>query len=310
MGLSTPIGVSLTNDETIGGSKNFVNSITVGSLGPNSFSQFGAQQSAHGPDPGDGMYVGANTTVTAQNILRGIASVIQFDGTASSNVRLVGATLLAATSTISTADLTGVTGNTPAGLTGTIGRVYHRGTGTVARAFGSLGNIQSFSTGQITDSADFFAQNPTVSGTTWGTHSGLWVEGGTVSGTLTTRYGVRIDTLNGGSTKYGLWIQSDQSYLGGDVTTSGNLITDTIGKTLQVKSGTNAKSGTFTLVSGTKTVANTSVTANSVIVVTLKTASGTRAGNPDIVPTASTGFVATGAATDNGSYNFVILEVG
>lgn len=66
--------------------------------------------------------------------------------------------------------------------------------------------------------------------------------------------------------------------------------------------------GTFTLVSGSKTVSDTLITANSVVCVTLKTASGTRAGNPDIVPTASTGFVATGAATDNGTYNYVVLE--
>ena len=64
-----------------------------------------------------------------------------------------------------------------------------------------------------------------------------------------------------------------------------------------------------TLASGSATVANTSVTANSVILVTLKTASGTRSGNPDIVPTSGTGFVATGGASDNSTYNFVILEV-
>jgi hypothetical protein len=86
--------------------------------------------------------------------------------------------------------------------------------------------------------------------------------------------------------------------------------TDTIGKTFFVKSGTNAKAGTFTLVAGTVTVANTSVTANSVIVCTLKTANGVRAGNPDIVPTAGVGFTATSTvATDASTYSFVILEV-
>jgi hypothetical protein len=91
--------------------------------------------------------------------------------------------------------------------------------------------------------------------------------------------------------------------------TSGDISTETIGKTLKVKSGTNAKAGTFTLASGAATVANTSITANSVVRVTLKTASGTRGGDPDIIPTASTGFTATGAATDNSTYNYVILEV-
>ena len=70
----------------------------------------------------------------------------------------------------------------------------------------------------------------------------------------------------------------------------------------------NGRSGTFTLSGGTATVSNTSVTANSVILVTLKTLGGTRAGNPDIVPTASTGFVATGGGSDTSVYNYVILD--
>lgn len=65
---------------------------------------------------------------------------------------------------------------------------------------------------------------------------------------------------------------------------------------------------TFTLSSGAATVSDTDITANSVIVVTLKSASGTRSGNPDIVPTASTGFTATGGASDNSTYNYVILN--
>ena len=89
----------------------------------------------------------------------------------------------------------------------------------------------------------------------------------------------------------------------------GNFVTQVAGVGIGIKSGTNAKAGTFTLVAGTKTVANTSVTANSVIVVTLKTLGGTRAGNPDIVPTAGTGFVATGGGSDTSVYNYVILEV-
>lgn len=65
---------------------------------------------------------------------------------------------------------------------------------------------------------------------------------------------------------------------------------------------------TFTLVAGSATVSDTNVTANSVIIVTLKTAGGTRAGLPDIVPTASTGFVATAVGTDTSTYNYVIIN--
>lgn len=79
---------------------------------------------------------------------------------------------------------------------------------------------------------------------------------------------------------------------------------------VHIASGTNAKAGTFTLAAGTATVANTSITANSVIVVTLKTLGGTRTGNPDIVPTATTGFVATelGGITDTSTYSYIVLE--
>ena len=79
--------------------------------------------------------------------------------------------------------------------------------------------------------------------------------------------------------------------------------------TLRLSSGVNAKAGVFKLASGQATVANTSVTSNSVIVMTLKTLSGTRAGNPDIVPTPGVGFTAKGAGTDNGTYNYIILEI-
>lgn len=96
---------------------------------------------------------------------------------------------------------------------------------------------------------------------------------------------------------------------GGDADVAGNFVTSTVGKTFGVKSGSNAKAGTFTLVAGAATVGNTSVTANSVVILTLKTVGGTRAGNPDIVPTASTGFVATGGGSDTSTYNYVILEV-
>lgn len=93
-----------------------------------------------------------------------------------------------------------------------------------------------------------------------------------------------------------------------NATSAGNIITSTVGKTLSVKSGSNSKSGTFTLISGSATVTNTSVTANSVIHVTVKTVSGTRAGLPDIVPTAGTGFQAAGGGSDNSTYNYWIEE--
>jgi len=60
-----------------------------------------------------------------------------------------------------------------------------------------------------------------------------------------------------------------------NLTASGNLICSTVGMGLQVKTGTGAKAGNATLVAGTVTVTNTTVTANTVIYLTRKTASGT-----------------------------------
>jgi hypothetical protein len=113
-----------------------------------------------------------------------------------------------------------------------------------------------------------------------------------------------------GSTPLYLGNQSNQKvltvdYADNNVHTWANLI---LGGTVSVTSGTNAKSGTFTLVAGVAVVPNTSVTANSVIQVTLKTVGGTRAGNPDIVPTAGTGFTATGGSLDTSTYNYWIEE--
>lgn len=90
---------------------------------------------------------------------------------------------------------------------------------------------------------------------------------------------------------------------------SGDISTTVAGKTLIVKSGSNAKSGTFTLSSGAATVANTSVTANSVIVFCMKTSSGTVGAVRVTGTTVGTNFVVAGLGTDNSTYNYIILEV-
>lgn len=70
-----------------------------------------------------------------------------------------------------------------------------------------------------------------------------------------------------------------------------------------------ANQGTFTLSGGAATVADTHVTANSVILHTIKTVSGTRTSFL-VTPTVGVGFsVSGGAGTDNGTYNYIILQV-
>jgi hypothetical protein len=60
-----------------------------------------------------------------------------------------------------------------------------------------------------------------------------------------------------------------------NLTASGTLSFTTVGNSITYKSGTGQRAGNATLVSGTVTVTNTSITANSVIILTRKTAGGT-----------------------------------
>lgn len=97
---------------------------------------------------------------------------------------------------------------------------------------------------------------------------------------------------------------------GGDVeVNTGNLQIQTAGKGLQVKEGSNAKMGTAVLVGGTVTVNNTSVTANSRIMLTVQTTGGT-VGSPYVsARTAGTSFTITSTSgTDTSTVAYLIIE--
>jgi len=82
-------------------------------------------------------------------------------------------------------------------------------------------------------------------------------------------------------------------------------------KTLQLKQGANGKTGTVTLNGATPVaVGNTSITANSGILFTLKTVGGTVSPNaPNVLTiTPGTGFTVAGTALDTSVYNYHIIE--
>jgi phage baseplate assembly protein gpV len=84
----------------------------------------------------------------------------------------------------------------------------------------------------------------------------------------------------------------------GRILIPGNLAITTVGKGLQIKEGTNAKAATATLSSGTVTVSNTSVTANSRILLTRQSnGSGTTA-----IGALGIGSISTGASFVINSY--------
>lgn len=92
--------------------------------------------------------------------------------------------------------------------------------------------------------------------------------------------------------------------------TTGNILINTAGKGLSVKSGSNARIGTGTLTAGTVTIANTSVTANTRVFLQDTTSGGlTNVGVLTAVTTAGTGFVVTSTlALDTSTFNWILME--
>ncbi len=93
------------------------------------------------------------------------------------------------------------------------------------------------------------------------------------------------------------------------VVTAGNLEIATAGNGLQIKGGSNCKVGTATLVAGTATVSNTTVTANSRIFVTSNTDGGTPGWLRVSAKVNSTSFTITSSsATDTSTVAWMIVE--
>ena len=109
---------------------------------------------------------------------------------------------------------------------------------------------------------------------------------------------------------HNLQIAGSSSLDSGEITSdgSGNLTAVSfIGSTFSLKGGSNARSGTVTLASGVGSVTSTAITTSDVIVMSLKTSSGTP-GTYAPLATVSAGSIAfSGLATDNSTYNWAAL---
>ncbi len=117
-------------------------------------------------------------------------------------------------------------------------------------------------------------------------------------------------TYSGYAATISLKAQLDAPVFTNDVNAStGNIKASTIGKGLQVKTGSNAKVGTAVLVGGTVTVSNTSVTANSRIFVTSNTDGGTPGWLRVSAKVNATSFTITSSsATDTSTVAWMIVE--
>lgn len=95
----------------------------------------------------------------------------------------------------------------------------------------------------------------------------------------------------------------------GNFQLEGNVIIGAAGKTMTIKSGSNALAGTVTLSSGAGTITSTAIDANTVIMFSLKTVSGTPGTSPPTALVLSGSATVTGLSTDNSIYNWAAIKV-
>jgi hypothetical protein len=91
-------------------------------------------------------------------------------------------------------------------------------------------------------------------------------------------------------------------------TFAGAVSLSTAGTTVSIKSGTNAAAGTVTLVGGNGTITSTAIDANTVIVMSIKTKSGSFDHAPSVVVAAGSATI-DGHNSDASTYNWVALKV-
>ena len=94
----------------------------------------------------------------------------------------------------------------------------------------------------------------------------------------------------------------------GAATFSGAVSLSTAGTTVSIKSGTNAAAGTVTLTGGAATITSTAIDVNTVIVMTIKTKSGSFDHAPSVVVAAGNATI-DGHNSDASTYNWVALKV-
>jgi hypothetical protein len=213
-------------------------------------------------------------------------------------------------------------------ITTSLGSIYNYITNVLGGSFSFSSIATPAFTFTSTDNADFQTvinmTNPNL-----GTNKHTNITFGTAAST-NNQWGIEFYNVGAGSTsnmmQFDFFGQSpwmvgstaNHMVVGGTTAQSGAYITvnggnvaiSSVGNTLTLKGGSNAMSGTFALASGTATVASTAIDSNTVVVLSVKTASGTLGtGTPEIQVQSGTGFTASGAATDNSTYNWAAFKV-
>lgn len=103
------------------------------------------------------------------------------------------------------------------------------------------------------------------------------------------------------------WIDGSNNILWLLHSDTGNIDFSKVGATITLKGGSNAASGTVTLVAGTGTITSTAITSSDVVLTGLKAAGGTETFPPNA--TVSTGTIIFNAnPLDTGTYNWSAIH--
>lgn len=188
-----------------------------------------------------------------------------------------------------------------------VNRQHQASTIALQRDFRITGSQHSFTAaGTISSLAALSIDNYAFAGTnaTITTASGILIQTQAVTGTVVNAYGINISAPTGATTL------NQAALFTGDVGhTSGNIIINTAGNGIQIKSGSNARIGTGTLSGGTLAVANTSVTANTLVFLTDTSTSVTNVGSLTVVTSAGVGFTVTSTSVlDTSTFNYLLVE--
>lgn len=191
-------------------------------------------------------------------------------------------------------------------------------TGTVTGTFS--GNLTGNVTGNTSGSAASFTGS--LVGDVTGTQGVTVISAATVTGKLLTGFVSAAGTVTASDSILTAFNKingndalkaplASPTFTGDINSSTGNILISTIGKGLQVKTGTNAKIGTAVLVGGTATVANTSVTANSRIFLTVQSLGTVAVATPVAVTAKVVGTsftISSSAVTDTSTIAWMIVE--
>lgn len=200
------------------------NSLTVTNNANAVYSIFG-QVATNLPIPvtGSNCLVSSFIDISTTGAKVSLSGVLEWQGTSNTTGNYNGGSFTAGTSTAANANLTAA--GPAGGIIANNSSFLHNGSGIVTYGGVFNGRVRNLGTGSITTGYTFQSQNCSIAaGTTTTEFDDFLVLGGSVAGTITTRYGYRCKSLVSGTTKWAFFADVDPSSFGGNLTLGAQII--------------------------------------------------------------------------------------